>query len=110
MFPFLTKALLATPYVCTGQNILTGDVKTQGIVQVIVNEKDVTKDVKENGQGIDVVIGDSIEIELFEDQTIDSVAILPKSNVDSYYISYATTGGYETTLAEVSPSLPFEKK
>lgn len=109
MFSFLTNDLLATPYVCTGENIFASDVKTQGIVEVIVNGKDVTKDVKEDGQGIDLVIGDSIEVIFVEDQTIDSVVILPKSNVESYYISYETTDGYETTLEEVSRPLPFEK-
>ena len=102
--------LLATPHVCIGKNVLASDVNTRDLAKVRVNENDVTKDIKENGQGVDILSGDSIEIQFSDEQTIDSVVVLPKSNVESYYVSYETADGYEVTLVEVSPSLPLEKK
>ena len=88
--------------------MLASDVNTQGVVQVRVNDNDVTKDIKANGLGVDMLSGDSIEIQFSQDQTIDSVVVLPKSNVESYYISYETSDGYETTFIEVSRSMLLE--
>ena len=74
---------------------------TQGVVQVIVSNQDVTTNVKENGAGIDVEISQPIEIQFVNEQTIDSVVILPESNVESYYISYEKLDGDVYVLDDV---------
>lgn len=95
---------LATSYVCVRENVLASNASSQGVVQVIVDGQDVTKNIQVNGPGIDINSGTPIEIQFSYDQIIDSVVVFSDSNVESYYISYETTSRNEQILAQVTCS------
>lgn len=67
----------------------------------------MTDEVKENGQGKDLEISQSLIIEFESEQTIDSVILLPNSNVESYYISYQSFNGDIYVLDDVKLHVHF---
>ncbi|CAF3426792.1 unnamed protein product [Rotaria socialis] len=87
------------PHVCRSENILSNTINGKD-VRVMFNNKVVTDNTKENGAGIDVDKNEYITIYFSKIQTVDSVVILPNSNVQSYSISYTKPNGDEYILVE----------
>jgi len=58
--------------------------------------------VKENGQGIDLDGLNYITIQFSNQQIIDSVVVLPNSNVESYYIAYTDSNGNTHVINDVN--------
>lgn len=69
---------------------------------MLYNNTIVTENIKENSAGIDVDENEYITIQFSKQQIIDSVVILPDSNVNSYSISYTKPNGDEYILEEVN--------
>ncbi|CAF0996864.1 unnamed protein product [Rotaria sordida] len=96
----IIAATPTTPYICDSENVLASGVSNKADVQVLLNNKVVTENVKENGPGIDLDDNDDIIIRFSKMQTIDSVDILSDSNVKSYSISYTKSNADEYILVE----------
>ncbi|CAF2003035.1 unnamed protein product [Rotaria magnacalcarata] len=93
------------PYVCKSENILSNAAIAKDDVRVVFNNQVVTDNAKENGAGVDMDKNEYITIYFSKIQTIDSVVILPNSNIQSYSISYTKTNGDEYILVEDQESL-----
>lgn len=111
------------PHVCIGENVLADDGNRQD-VEVLLNDKVVTDQVKRKGPGrskhsmsehlhplLDVLgvnldSNEFVVIRFQQSQTIDSIVVLADSNVNSYSVSYTKPDGDEYILEEVRNRLP----